>query len=121
MNGRIIDSLHFYLDGKKVSSENNSAFSIQDQVLGIHSLRAICFMKAFKNTKQQHLFFGRHSSIYLHLRNYQYVLLMTANAFTQGLEYKDGFLYESTGQRGASSIRKTALKQEKFYKLKELD
>ena len=28
------------------------------------------------------------------------------NAFTQGLFFRDGWLYESTGQRGASSIRK---------------
>lgn len=28
------------------------------------------------------------------------------NAYTQGLFYKDGFLYESTGQYGSSSIRK---------------
>ena len=33
-----------------------------------------------------------------------------ANAFTQGLFYKDGFLYESTGLRGKSSLRKVELK-----------
>jgi len=32
------------------------------------------------------------------------------NAFTEGLEYKDGFLYESTGQYGMSDIRKVDLK-----------
>ncbi|HSS64119.1 MAG TPA: glutaminyl-peptide cyclotransferase [Gammaproteobacteria bacterium] len=32
-----------------------------------------------------------------------------ANAFTQGLVYYRGFLYESTGRYGASSIRKVAL------------
>ncbi len=31
-------------------------------------------------------------------------------AFTEGLEYADGFLYESTGQYGHSDIRKTDLK-----------
>jgi glutamine cyclotransferase len=30
-------------------------------------------------------------------------------AFTQGLEYFDGFLYESTGERGQSSVRKVDL------------
>lgn len=30
-------------------------------------------------------------------------------AFTQGLEFKDGFLYEGTGQYGASSLRKVQL------------
>ena len=31
-------------------------------------------------------------------------------AFTEGLEYKDGFLYEGTGQYGSSDLRKTDLK-----------
>jgi glutaminyl-peptide cyclotransferase len=32
-----------------------------------------------------------------------------SNAFTQGLIYLDGFLYESTGQRGQSTVRKVQL------------
>ena len=32
------------------------------------------------------------------------------SAFTEGLEYQNGFLYESTGQYGHSDIRKTELK-----------
>jgi len=32
-----------------------------------------------------------------------------STAFTQGLEYRDGFLYESTGLRGRSSLRKVRL------------
>jgi glutaminyl-peptide cyclotransferase len=31
------------------------------------------------------------------------------NAFTQGLEYRDGFLYEGTGQVGRSTLRKVKL------------
>ena len=33
-----------------------------------------------------------------------------SNAFTQGLLYRDGFLYESTGQYGDSSLRKVDFK-----------
>jgi len=32
-----------------------------------------------------------------------------ANAFTQGLAYRDGFLYEGTGLQGRSSLRKVSL------------
>ena len=32
------------------------------------------------------------------------------NAFTEGLEFKDGYLYESTGEYGQSDIRKVELK-----------
>jgi glutaminyl-peptide cyclotransferase len=36
-----------------------------------------------------------------------------SNAFTEGLFYRDGFLYESTGMEGASSVRKVALRSGK--------
>ena len=121
MNGRIIDSLHFYLDGKKVSSENNSAFSIKDQVLGIHSLRAILFYEGNSKTLNNSIYFLADTSPSI----YTYKIINTfphdADAFTQGLEYKDGFLYESTGQNGASSIRKTALKTGEVLQIKALD
>ena len=32
-----------------------------------------------------------------------------AEAFTQGLLFRDGFLYESTGQKGHSSLRKVEI------------
>ncbi len=42
-------------------------------------------------------------------------------AFTEGLEYKDGFLYESTGQYGSSDIRKVDLKTGKVLLSKSLE
>ncbi|NIP29286.1 MAG: glutaminyl-peptide cyclotransferase [Candidatus Dadabacteria bacterium] len=41
-------------------------------------------------------------------------------AFTQGLEFNDGYLYESTGLYGRSSIRKVDIKTAKILKLKTL-
>src|ERR1700754_4786702 len=45
------------------------------------------------------------------LPTYGYTVVRTyphdANAFTQGLQYVDGILYEGTGLNGRSSIRKT--------------
>lgn len=47
------------------------------------------------------------------LAYYTYEIVNTyphdATAFTQGLEFHDGFLYESTGRNGASSLRKVEL------------
>src|SRR6202163_1090371 len=47
------------------------------------------------------------------LPNYRYTVVHTYPhdplAFTQGLQYVDGFLYEGTGQNGQSSIRKVKL------------
>jgi glutaminyl-peptide cyclotransferase len=41
-------------------------------------------------------------------------------AFTQGLFYKDGFLYESTGRLGQSSLRKVVLKTGAVVQKKDL-
>ena len=41
-------------------------------------------------------------------------------AFTQGLFFKDGHLYESTGQKGRSSLRKVDLKSGKVLQQKDL-
>jgi len=47
------------------------------------------------------------------LPTYRYTIAATyphdPNAFTQGLQYLDGFLYEGTGLNGRSSIRKVTL------------
>jgi len=42
-------------------------------------------------------------------------------AYTEGLEYKDGFLYESTGQYGSSDIRKADLKTGKVLLITPMD
>jgi glutaminyl-peptide cyclotransferase len=38
------------------------------------------------------------------------------NAFTQGLVFRNGLLYESTGERGRSSLRKVELESGKVIK-----
>ncbi|WP_018968699.1 glutaminyl-peptide cyclotransferase [Rubritalea marina] len=43
-----------------------------------------------------------------------------AQAFTQGLLYHDGFLYESTGLNGRSSLRKVELETGKVLKLRRI-
>lgn len=42
-------------------------------------------------------------------------------AFTQGLLYRDGFLYESTGRRGSSTLRKVDLESGEVLQLYKLD
>jgi glutamine cyclotransferase len=43
------------------------------------------------------------------------------NAFTQGLEYYNGYLYESTGQLGESSLRKVEISTGKVVQKIDLD
>lgn len=42
-------------------------------------------------------------------------------AYTQGLVFRDGFLYEGTGQEGSSSIRKVRLETGEVLQLRRLD
>lgn len=42
-------------------------------------------------------------------------------AFTEGLEFKDGFLYESTGNYGMSDVRKVDLETGKVLRSKKMD
>ena len=43
------------------------------------------------------------------------------NAFTQGLEFRAGFLYESTGLKGRSSVRRRQLETGKVLQQIEID
>lgn len=43
------------------------------------------------------------------------------NAFTQGLVYRDGYLYESTGQYGSSSVRRVELETGKVKHIRRLE
>ncbi len=43
------------------------------------------------------------------------------NAFTEGLEYYDGYLYESTGEYGTSDIRKVDLISGRVLQSQKLD
>jgi glutaminyl-peptide cyclotransferase len=55
--------------------------------------------------------------------NYQVVHVFPhdAEAFTQGLVYLDGFLYEGTGLNGRSSIRKVRLENGEVLQIQRLD
>jgi glutaminyl-peptide cyclotransferase len=58
------------------------------------------------------------------LPRYTYTLVRSyphdATAFTQGLQYVDGFLYEGTGNHGASSIRKVNLETGEVLQKRDL-
>lgn len=44
-----------------------------------------------------------------------------SNAYTQGLIYRDGFLYESTGLRGSSTLRKVTLETGEVVQQRRID
>jgi len=118
-NNNPIDSVRYYLDGKRLSSGAN--IDISDEKLGKHAISATVFYgdKQKKLTNTIHFYGINPPEIY----NYEVIneFPHDKNAFTQGLEYHNGFLYESTGQRGESSLRKVELKTGKVLQKIEID
>lgn len=120
VNGLAIDSVLYSINGQK--SSNNNQFDLSDKRLGVHTISAIVFYGGNKNKKV--------TNTVLHLASkspvtYNYKIVNEyphdQNAFTQGLEYHNGFLYESTGLHKESSLRKVELKTGKVLEKIDLE
>lgn len=121
-NNKPIDSVQFLIDDKKVKSGQTSAtLKINDYKLGKHVITAVIFYenKSLKVTETIYFLADAAPEIYT------YKIINTfphdKGAYTQGLEYLNGFLYEGTGKKGSSSIRKVELKTGKVLQQKDLD
>lgn len=99
-----IDSIWYYIDGKKLEDPND--IDISGLRLGKHAVVAVVFYdgKQKKLTNTLTVFPKKRPEIY----NYEVVNTYPHDpkAFTQGLEFYNGFIYESTGQYKESSLRK---------------
>lgn len=106
-NGKPIDSIRYYLDGQQI--EGSSNIDISDKRLGKHAISATVFYGDEQKKLTNTIFFLGVNSPEI----YSYEIINEfphdENAFTQGLEYYNGFFYETTGQFGESSLRKTEI------------
>lgn len=108
VNSQPIDSVLYALNGGKSSAKNT--FDLSNERLGKHVISAIVFYgernKKLTNTVLK--LSKTKPAVY----NYEIVneYPHDAKAFTQGLEYHNGYLYESTGQYKKSTLRKVDLK-----------
>lgn len=118
-NGYAIDSVLYSLNGQK--STKNSSFDLSGKRLGKHVIAALVFYdgksKKVINTVTK---LANKAPDY-----FEYEIVNTykhdSDAFTQGLEYYNGFLYESTGQYGKSTLRKVDLKTGEVLKNESID
>lgn len=110
----IIDSVNFYLDEQLQGSISSQPFSYlintEDARVGSHLLRAIVYYQDGSRdisrtsvTLLSDIEPARYS--YRLIRKYPH----DPQAFTQGLVYDGQYLYEGTGQKGESSLRKVNL------------
>ena len=117
-----IDSIQFFIDGKKIITKENS-ITINTKNLGVgkHLITALAFYpeKTKKINNSFEVLANTSPSIYTYkiINSYPH----DTNAYTQGLEYYNGFLYETTGRRGKSSLRKVEIKTGKVLQKIDLD
>jgi glutaminyl-peptide cyclotransferase len=110
-NNKLIENIKFYINGKEIISNGNTA-RIETSNLGVgkHAIAALAFFEG--KTKKEigliEIFANSKPAIYGYkiINSYPH----DSTAYTQGLEYYEGFLYETTGRRGQSFLRKVDIK-----------
>jgi glutaminyl-peptide cyclotransferase len=111
-NGKSLDSVVFFLGDSRLGKINGKEafnYTFQNEKLGKWDLKA----KLYNNGKLEQL--DRSITLYNDTAplTYTYEVINkyphATDAYTQGLEFHHGELYESTGQYGESSLRKVDL------------
>ncbi len=122
-NNNPIDSVQFSIDGTSIKSTKNytATVAVGDYKLGRHIVSALAFYdnKTKKVSNTVYFLAANEPTVY----TYKIINVYPhdKNAYTQGLEFHDGFLYESTGKNGKSSLRKVELKTGKVLQQIDLD
>ncbi|MDG1573101.1 glutaminyl-peptide cyclotransferase [Robiginitalea sp. M366] len=100
-----LDSVRYFLDGKALEYTDGTVV-LSPEKLGTHTLEARAYLQGQTVPLQEEVVVLAPAPPEL----YTYEIVNTyphdIEAFTQGLEFRGDTLYESTGQRGASSLRK---------------
>ena len=122
INNKPIDNIQFFVNQKKIPSEGNSiTLKTSDYGLGKHQVSALAFYpgKTKKMNNSFEVFADKPYQIYTYkiINTYPH----DTKAYTQGLEYYNGFLYETTGHYGESTLRKVEIKTGKILQKIDLD
>ena len=119
---KTINSVQFFVDGKEISSKGVSVdLKTSDYGVGKHQISALIFYP--EKTKKENSFFevlaNKKPIVYGYniINEYPH----DTKAYTQGLEYYNGFLYETTGRHGQSTLRKVDPKTGKVLQQVSLD
>ena len=114
-----IDSIQYFINGNKVQGSKD--LDISSYKLGKQALSATVYYQGKRKILNNTIYFLAANAPLI----YTYKILNEyphdPKAFTQGFEYYDGYLYESTGERGSSSLRKVELKSGKVIQQIDLD
>lgn len=108
----IVDSVQYFIDSVKMASlKDTTSLSLKTQnlPLGSRLITAKIFTKGISNDIATNIIL----TSAITPANLSYKIVNTFKhdtaSYTEGLEFHNGFLYESDGEYGASSLRKTTL------------
>jgi len=118
-----IDSTSFYYEDKLLGSSVEAPeldFTLKTEKLGNQKIDAIVFSEGSQDTLEVavKIFNDKAPEIYTYIIINEYP--HDIDAYTQGLEFFQDTLYESTGQYGNSSLRKTNFETGEVFKKVEL-
>ncbi len=116
-NNEIIDSVSFSINDKRIGSLKGKSkfnFELKNQKLGNINIKSTVFSDG--NTEVDSTKIEVVSSIVPKLLSYKIIntYVHDTAAYTQGLEFYNGVLYEGTGQYNESTLRKTDYKTGKI-------
>lgn len=122
LKGEQIDSVQLYVNNKRVNTNETSVtVNTADFGVGKHAVTALAFYpnKSKKLNNSIEVLAKEAPAVY----SYKIVNIYPHDkgAYTQGLEYKNGYLYESTGRNGESTLRKVELETGKVLQKTDLD
>lgn len=114
------DSVAYFLEGKALSL-NQGKISLEASRPGTHLLQATIYAENEEFTSEKEILLLALKAPEL----YTYEVINTyphdIQAFTQGLEFLGDTLYETTGQKGASSLRKVDYRTGEILQKTDLD
>lgn len=123
-NSKTIDSIVYFVNDTKIGTKkgiDKLTFDLKNQRLGYQYLKAVVYFEGDNSaaTKRIELV----SNVTPTLLKYKIVNTYPhdTGSFTEGLEFYKDTLYESTGQNGASYLRKYDYKTGKVFKQIDLD
>ncbi|WP_439132352.1 glutaminyl-peptide cyclotransferase [Polaribacter sp.] len=121
-NDKPLDKIQLFVDGKEIDTQGNTiTLKSSDFGIGKHSVSALAFYpgKTKKINNSFEVFADKKPAIYTFeiINSFPH----DTKAYTQGLEYYKGYLYETTGRRGQSTLRKVAINTGKVLQKIDLD
>jgi glutamine cyclotransferase len=123
-NDKAVDSIIYYVNDKKIASKkglDKLTFELKDQKLGYQNLKALVYFGGENSEATARIELV--SNVQPKLLKYKIVNTFShdTTSFTEGLEFYKDTLYESTGLKGKSYVRKYDYRTGKVYKQINLD